>query len=74
MRCGKFFDQLENSIGKFIELETNVGILRSGRLTGFSHDRKKFGNSTVDVITELELNGDPTDRIDLKEIIRVEII
>lgn len=73
MRCGRFFDQLESSIGKFIEIETSIGVLRTGRLTGFSHDRIKFNRGSVDIITELELNGDPSDRIEMKEIIRMEI-
>jgi len=70
MKTDKFFRELENSINKFIELETTSGTKRKGKITGFTHTRVFFNNERVDIITNLELNNDPGDKIPISEILK----
>lgn len=74
MKSGKFFDALEKAINKYAEFETSIGTIRGGKITGFTHMRIKFNKSYVDIIDEIELNGDPSDRISVKELVRLELI
>jgi hypothetical protein len=72
MKASKFFDELEKSIHEFVELETLQGTVRKGKVTGFTYRRIFFNGQKIDVVNEIELNGDPTDRISLIEIKTLE--
>lgn len=65
---GWWWDQLHNSVGKSISLETVDGACREGRLSGLRMTQTKFNGVDVDVLQELELNGDPTDCIPIDRI------
>ena len=60
---GWWMDRVHASVGKFINLETVDGGVREGRLSGLRLTEMTFNGIPVDVIQELELNGDPTDTI-----------
>jgi hypothetical protein len=70
---GRWIDELLKSLKKNIYLETSEGVVREGKLTGFTIRELEFNNSTVEVITELELNQDPMDRIPFDRLTKVEI-
>lgn len=74
MKSSKFFDALEKAINKYVEFETNIGAIRGGKITGFTHTRIKFNKTYVDIVEEIELNGDPSDRISVRELVRLELI
>lgn len=65
---GWMLDQVYNHVGEFVSLETKEGITREGRLSGLRMTKIKFNGEEVDVIDELELNGDPYDTIKLDRV------
>lgn len=72
MRAGLFFEALERLLEKTIEFETKAGVFRRGKITGFTHGEIMFGKSKVNLINSIELNGDPSDRVPISEIVRLE--
>ena len=58
---GKWIDKIFGSVGKYVHMDTTDGIRRSGKLTGFRTKDINFNGEVVPLVTELELNGDPTD-------------
>ena len=72
MRAGLFFEALEKLLEETIEFETKAGVFRRGKITGFTYARLMFGKSTVDLITAIELNNDPSDRVPITEFVRLE--
>lgn len=64
-KMGKWIDDLFGAVGSYIHLETTDGVKRSGKLTGFRTKTIKFNGVDQDIIIELEVNGDPTDCIQM---------
>lgn len=71
---GKWIDELVRNVGQFIRLETSDGIDREGRLSGLKSRSIKWNGEEVEIITELELNGDPYDSVPLDRISELELI
>lgn len=69
----KWIDTITNSIGKNVYLETTDGIRRSGRISGLTCRTMKFNGDKADLPTEIELNGDPNDRIPLDRVTWMDI-
>jgi hypothetical protein len=68
---GAWVDEIYNSVGKFMTLETLDGINREGRLSGLRLRNIILNGEPVDVIIELEVNGDPTDCIPMDRIAKM---
>lgn len=62
---GAWIDTVANGVGKYVNLETSDGVQRGGRMTGIRWKKIKFNGKSVDIVHELELNGDPTDTVDI---------
>lgn len=71
---GKWIDELVHTIGQYVRLETGDGIVREGRLSGLGSRQLRWNGEPVEILTELELNGDPADRIPLQRIIDLEVL
>jgi hypothetical protein len=74
MKTDKFFRELGKAVNGFVELETSLGTIRRGKITGFTHKRIFFNGERVDMIVEIELNNDPGDRIPITEILKYSVI
>ena len=55
---------LDNLVGRFVDLETTDGMLRSGKVTKFVIREIELAGETVKVPEAIELNGDPRDLIE----------
>lgn len=66
-----WIDHLASRVDSYVRLETSDGIRREGRLSGFGLRVLEFNGDRVDIITELELNGDPIDRIPLERVSKI---
>ncbi len=73
MKMGNWINELEKSLGKNISFETRDGVIREGKLTGFTTRKVIFNESTVYVLTEVELNKDAMDRTPFDRIDKMEI-
>lgn len=65
---GNNWARLLGAVGRFITLETNHGAVRQGRLSGWTCRTLKINGVDVELPIELELNGDPYDRVSLVDI------
>lgn len=70
---GAWVDTIWNATGKFIRMETTDGVNRAGKLSGFRTKVVKFNGEEQHVITELELNGDPSDCVPLSVLDKLSI-
>jgi hypothetical protein len=70
---GKWIEELINSVGEYIRLETSDGIQREGRISGFAMRHILFNEVDVDIPIEIELNGDPNDKVPLERINKINI-
>lgn len=66
---GKWVDALMASVGRSVRIETADGIYRDGRCTGFRVREITVNGEIVGWPIEVELNGDPNDRISLDRVI-----
>jgi hypothetical protein len=73
MKVGRMFDIISRSVGDNIELETYDGLVRQGKMTGLTTRQIVFNDEKVEIPTELELNGDPLDRIPLTVIKKLDL-
>lgn len=71
---GKWIDELVGSTGQYIQLETHDGMIREGRLSGLQSRSIKWNGSDVEILTALELNGDPYDQIPLDRVLSLELL
>ncbi len=65
MTPGKWIDELINSEGEFMHLETTDGVNREGKISGFTYREFALNGEQVSFPVEIEVNGDPSDRIPL---------
>ncbi len=70
---GNWIDILLKGLHGPITLDTQDGVRREGRLSGFSMRTMRFNNVSIDVPTEIELNGDINDRVPLDRIIELSV-
>ncbi len=71
---GLWIDELVHTIGQYIRLETTDGIVREGRMSGLQSRQLRWNGEPVEILTELELNGDPFDRVPLDRIAILEVL
>lgn len=71
--AGKWIDEMLDSIGKFFVAETTDGINREGKITGFTYRSFKLNGKMVELPIEIEINGDPNDRLPLDRINHMSI-
>lgn len=70
---GWFIELLHESTGKFINIETTDSLIREGRVSGLRLKTIEVNTMQVDLIQEIELNGDPTDCVPLDRIARITL-
>ena len=70
---GAWIDALHDGIGQFISVETLDGSMREGRLSAVRERVMVVNKSRVHIPTEIELNGDPTDLVDISRISRMDL-
>lgn len=70
---GQWIDDLHGAVGDFIRIETYEGINRGGKLSGIRTRTIEFNGEKQDVPTELELNGDPTDTVNISSLVKISI-
>lgn len=73
MTTAWWIDEIQHSVGKFINLETFDGASREGRLSGVRLEDVEFNGTVAAVLKDLELNGDPTDIVPLDRIKSISI-
>jgi hypothetical protein len=70
---GEWIDSLVASTGSMVNLETIDGASRTGMLTGLRTQQIKWNGQKVLLPTELELNGDPNDLIQISRLDWIEV-
>lgn len=65
---GNNIARLLSALGGWINLETNHGARREGRLSGWTCRTIKLNGVDVSLPVALELNGDPADIVNLVDI------
>ncbi len=70
---GDWIEQLVGGAGKRIRLEMDDGAMREGWLSGLTTRSINFNFVDVLIPIELEINGDPRDRVPLERIVRAEL-
>lgn len=74
MTCtGEWIDDLIGSIGSYAVMTTTEGIERSGRISGFQMRQFIYNGEKTDVPLEIELNGDPYDRVPIDRLENIRI-
>jgi hypothetical protein len=68
---GKWMEEIHNNVGEFMRLETIDGVVREGRMSGLRLRQLELNGKQVEIITELELNGDPTDCVELYRVAKI---
>jgi len=71
---GGWIDTMVENVGNHITLETTDGVVREGRMTGLSSQSLLWDGSPVEILTEVELNGDPYDTVPINRIKSIELI
>jgi len=72
-KSGNWIKTLINSVDKSINLETVDGVVRGGRISGFTFKTFHFNEREQQFPIEIELNGDPNDRVDVSRILTMAI-
>jgi hypothetical protein len=70
---GEWIDELVSSIGSYVVMRTTEGVERSGRISGFELRSFRFNDKLVDIPFEIELNGDPYDRVPIDRLESIKI-
>jgi len=68
-----WLNDIANGVGKYVNLETSDGVVRGGKLTAIHMREIRYNNRKQNVITDIELNGDPSDTIPLMTVIAIEL-
>ena len=71
---GKWIDEMVGNVGQYISIETSDGMVREGRLSGMKSRELELNGKPVEILTELELNGDLYDTIPLERIARINVL
>lgn len=70
---GKMVDKLINTVNKQVSLETDDGVQRQGKLTGWRMRSMKLDGEEVTMPIALELNSDPMDTVQLDRVKRMVV-
>lgn len=73
MKLGYWIDSLYTNIGCYLDLETTDGVRREGKLTSMTFRQFTMNNRKVNIPDEIEINGDPTDKIPISRIMNLNI-
>lgn len=73
MKPGEWVEKMVAAIGEYFRLETTDGVRRSGKITGFTFRTFHLNEVRVNWPIEIEVNGDPNDRIPLDCIQKMSI-
>lgn len=73
MKPGNWIDRLVDSVGEFMSLETTDGLMREGRISGFTYRSLLLDGEEVQLPIEIEVNGDPSDRIPIDRIAKINL-
>lgn len=73
MLTSEWMDHLIDSVDKFFNLETTDGVVREGRISGFSFREFTYNEEVVSIPTEIEVNGDANDRIPVNRIAVIKV-
>lgn len=65
---GAWIDELVDATGRMIRVETLDGVRRIGRLTGLQCRQIQYQDGKEEIPVELEINGDPHDRITIANV------
>jgi hypothetical protein len=71
---GAWIDSVHAAVGGYVNIETKDGVIRNGKLSGLRCAQMKMNGRTVEVLKEIELNGDPTDTVDIWRLSRFDIV
>lgn len=71
---GAWIDELDGLVGQYIRLETTDGIRREGRLSGLEGRKLRINGVDEKILTEIELNGDPQDRVPIDRIETLDVL
>ena len=72
-RSGNWISRLIESVDKNMNLETVDGVSRGGRISGITFRKFTFNEREQQVPEEIELNGDPNDRVPLDRILWINV-
>ncbi len=70
---GAWIDELVESTGQYVRLETRDGVRREGRLSGLGSRTILWNGKSVEILEDVELNGDCFDKIALNRIATFEV-
>ena len=70
---GKLVDQLIGTTNKYIVLETDDGVRREGKLSGWRMRDMKVNDIQVTLPVAMELNNDPMDTVELTRIKKLTV-
>ena len=73
MRMGNWIDSLCDNVGSYLDLETTDGVKREGKLTSMTFRQFVLNKRKVNIPDEIEINGDPTDKIPISRIMTMNI-
>lgn len=73
MSPGKWIEKISSSVGKHFELMTTDGVSRSGKITKVVCDVFIFNDKEVKMPVEIEINGDPMDKVPLSRLTKLNI-
>ena len=71
---GAWIDELVGSTGQYVRLETRDGVIREGRLSGLGSRTLMWNGKPVEILEDIELNGDCFDKISLDRIATFELV
>jgi len=73
MRAGTWIDQIMDSVGRHFWVETSDGVVREGKISGITTRSMSMNDQSVEMPIEIEVNGDPNDRIPLDRMARFKV-
>lgn len=70
---GKLVDELIGTVNKYVILETEDGVRREGKLSGWRMRDLKLNDIAVTLPVAMELNNDPMDTVELARIKKLTV-
>lgn len=71
---GWWISAMVAEVGNYISFETTDGLIREGKLSGLRSQSLEWNNEDVEILTEIEMNGDPYDTVPINRIKRIELV
>jgi hypothetical protein len=70
---GKWIDDIVDATSKYCYIETTDGVLRQGRISGLKLSSLVLNGEKVEIVTEIELNGDISDSVPINRLAKLTI-